>query len=250
MGAGQVLRGTRTPLALSQRLSPAPTQCPCVQPLGKVPVPFRQGLGTLLQPHLWGHGPPRGQAHPEAFWCPFGVPWQNCNPTAGWRRGLVPSPSTRDWGASQRFIYLGTNSLFQAFFCSSLFNPSLTRAHSHAFLRQEHVSAPRSILKTLPSYFALWVLAGAATPPHLCRGRRSPRGPLGFILHLPEIKPGLFLTNSDPLSASLWCCCRGAVLVPPSPGTGVAGGPARCLNKSRAPPWKPRSITGKHNRLR
>lgn len=178
VGAGQVLRGTRTPLALSQRLSPAPTQCPCVQPLGKVPVPFRQGLGTLLQPHLWGHSPPRGQAHPEAFWCPFGVPWQNRNPTVGRRRGLVPSPSTRDWGASQRFIYLGTNSLFQAFFCSSLFNPSLTRAHSHAFLRQKHTfllrdRSSKRCLRTL--HFGSWRVP---RPPHISAGAGAAPGVL------------------------------------------------------------------------
>lgn len=54
--------GTRTLLALSQQLSPAPTQRPCVQLLGKVPVPFRQVLGTLCsapsQP--WGHHAPQG----------------------------------------------------------------------------------------------------------------------------------------------------------------------------------------------
>lgn len=170
----------RTPLALSQRLSPAPTQCPCVQPLGKVPVPFRQGLGTLLQPHLWGHGPPWGQAHPEAFWCPFGVPWQNCNPTVGRRRGPVPSPGTRDWGASQRFIYLGTNSLFQAFFCSSLFNPSLTgRTHTRSCGRNTRFC---SAIHPQNAAFVLCTLGpgGCHDPPTSLQGPAQPPGTFGF----------------------------------------------------------------------
>lgn len=90
--------GTRMLLALSQQLSPAPTQRPCVQLLGKVPVPFRQVLGTLcscpiaalgtscptgLQEEV-AHGARHSQKH-------FGVspvgPLQNSSPMAGRRGG-------------------------------------------------------------------------------------------------------------------------------------------------------------------
>lgn len=79
------------------------------------------------------------------------------------------------------------------------------------------------------SHFGPWrVLPPPPHPPSpvSCLGQ----GPLGFFLHLPEIKPGLFHPKHEP-------CKRLFVSREPqpmSPGTGVVGGPVSRRAPGRA----------------
>lgn len=99
VGAGQVSMGVRTLLALAQRLSPAPTQRPHLQLLGKVPVPFRwslgrpcpcpvPALGTSSPTGCRGDVPPHGARHSQKHFgvCPAGplAQQQPHGGTAGW----------------------------------------------------------------------------------------------------------------------------------------------------------------------
>lgn len=194
LGAGQVLTGTRMLLAFSWERSLSPSDRAWGQP-------------SLCS----GPSPALGTSHPTglqegAFQHLPRCPLAGRQPRGGtrWAEGAGDTPSTRHpqaWHGHGSVVYLfgGISSLFKAF-CSSLFTTSLPRL-THIFGaercifwgEQSSISALSSL--QMPFVFHISDPGGCCHhhPPHppsplSCLGQ----GPLGFFLHLPEIKPGLF----------------------------------------------------------
>lgn len=152
-----------------------------------------------------------------------------------------PAPGTGT-GMAQSFIYLGIGSLFKAF-CSSLFTMGLPEGHTHFFGAERCIFwgenlhfcsaiAPNAIYI---SHLGPW--RALSPPPTSISAVLPGAGSFGTLLHLPEIKPGLFHPKHEPrkrLSVS-------REPQPMSPGTGaVVGGTgqgqAPCWNKNQLLP--------------
>lgn len=253
--------GTRTLFTLSQQPSPAPTQRPRVQPTGKVPVSFRQGLGTPCSclSQLWGHPAPQGsrKTSPGATRSispSFGVaPGRAAALRRGGRRALVtvpqfegPPAAGQGTGTSQWVIHSRAGSLSKAF-CSSRFNTSLTPAHSYAVLGQD------AAVLLGDQHSKCCCICTLHDPP-----LPSPRGVrLVSSFTFQMIKPGLFPPQYEPRKC-LFAAAAGARGWARLPRGRAVGGPiSRCpLEQKRAPPWRSstpwerRSVTGKYDRLR